>query len=122
MFARAAADAIVLLHLGFVVFVVLGALCAFRWKWIVWLHVPAFLWGAYVEFSGVVCPLTPLEQSLRVAAGEQGYSGGFIERYIVAAIYPTGLTASIQFAMGVFVIVVNAAIYGSIWYRYRQRA
>ena len=121
MFAHTAADAIVLLHLGFIVFVVLGALCVFRWKWIVWLHVPALLWGAYVEFFGVVCPLTPLEQSLRVAAGEQGYSGGFIERYIVAAIYPAGLTASIQFAMGAFVILVNAAIYGSLWYRHRQR-
>jgi hypothetical protein len=121
MFARAAADVIVLLHLGFIVFVAFGALLVLRWNRIIWLHVPAFLWGAFVEFSGTICPLTPLEQSLRIAAGEQGYTGGFIDRYIVAAIYPAELTASVQFAIGVFVIAVNVVIYGSLLYRRRRR-
>ena len=121
MFARVAADAVVLLHLAFIVFVVLGGVFVFRWTWVAGLHVPALLWGAFVELFGVVCPLTPLEQSLRIAAGEQGYSGGFIERYIVAAIYPAGLTPSMQVAMGIFVIVVNAAIYAALLYRRRRK-
>ena len=118
MFARAAADTIVVLHLTFIVFVVLGALLTLRWKWIVWLHVPAFMWGAFVEFLGAACPLTPLEQHLRIAAGEQGYTGGFIERYIVPAMYPAGLTTSMQVAIGVFVIGINAVIYGCLLYRH----
>lgn len=117
MLARIAADAIVLLHLAFIVFVVLGGLLALRWKWIVWLHVPAFLWGVFVEFFGAACPLTPLEQALRIAAGEEGYTGGFIERYIVATIYPAGLTASMQVAIAIFVIGINAAIYGWLLFR-----
>jgi hypothetical protein len=120
MFTRAAADAIVLLHLGFIVFVVLGGLLVFRWTWIAGLHVPALVWGAFIEFFGGVCPLTPLEQSLRIAAGDQGYSGGFIEHYIVAAIYPAGLTPSTQMSLGIFVIVINAAIYAALLYRRRR--
>jgi len=121
MLARVAADTVVALHLAFIIFVVLGALPVLRWKWIAWAHVPAVIWGAAVEFTGAVCPLTPLEQHLRVIAGDQGYSGGFLEHYVVAVIYPAGLTAAMQQAIGVFVMVINAAIYGLMLYRGLRR-
>lgn len=117
MLAHIAADAVVLLHFAFILFVVLGALLVRRWRWLAWLHVPAVVWGALIEFFGAVCPLTPLEQHLRIAAGEQGYTGGFIERYIVALIYPHGLTPALQIAIGVFVIGINAAFYAVLVYR-----
>jgi len=117
MLARVAADAVVTLHLAFIIFVVLGALLVLRWKWIAWTHLPAVIWGAVVEFSGAVCPLTPLEQHLRVIAGDQGYTGGFLEHYVVAVIYPAGLTAAMQQAIGIFVMAINAAIYGVVLYR-----
>jgi hypothetical protein len=116
MLARVAADAVVALHLAFIIFVVLGALLVLRWKWVVWAHVPAVIWGAAVEFTGAVCPLTPLEQHLRVIAGDQGYAGGFLEHYVVAVIYPAGLTIPMQQAIGAFVMFINAAIYGLALY------
>ena len=119
--ARVAADAVVTLHLAFIIFVVLGALLVVRWKWIAWAHIPAVIWGAAVEFTGAVCPLTPLEQHLRAIAGDQGYAGGFLEHYVVALIYPTGLTAVMQQAIGVFVMAINAAIYGLVLYRGLRR-
>jgi len=121
MLAHAAAELIVFLHFAFIMFVLFGACLTLRWKWIAWLHVPAFLWGAAIEFLGAVCPLTPLEQRLRVAAGEAGYSGGFVEHYIVPVIYPVGLTAAIQFWLGLGVVALNAAIYAWILVRWRQR-
>jgi hypothetical protein len=105
VFARVAADAIVLVHLAFIAFVLFGAWCVLRWKWIAWLHVPAFLWGALVEFLGLECPLTPLEQRARAIAGDAGYSGGFVDHYIVPVMYPAGLTPTVQFWFGVFAVV-----------------
>ena len=111
--AGLAADGLVLLHLAFVVFAVLGGLLVYRWPRAAWLHLPAVAWGAMIEFNNWICPLTPLEQRLRLAAGEGGYSGGFVEHYLLPLLYPQGLTAAIQFALGVFVLAVNAMIYGS---------
>ena len=105
------ADIVVLLHLGFILFVSLGGLFVLRWPRLAWAHLPAVVWGALVEFTGWLCPLTPLENSLRVAAGDLAYTGGFIERYIVPIVYPTGLTRGMQLAIGTAVIVVNLAIY-----------
>ncbi|MDP2821385.1 MAG: DUF2784 domain-containing protein [Sulfuritalea sp.] len=112
MIERIAADLIVILHLGFIVFVGLGAFLSLRWKWAAWLHVPAAAWGAAIELRHGVCPLTPLEQRFRVAAGDAGYSGSFIEHYLLPIIYPSGLDAVFQHALGALVIVINLAVYG----------
>lgn len=105
------ADLVLLLHGAFVLFVVSGALLVLRWGWVAWLHVPSVLWGAWIEFTGGICPLTPLENDLRRRAGEVGYEGGFIEQYVTAALYPDGLTREVQIALGVGVVVVNLAAY-----------
>ena len=96
----------------FVLFVVLGGLLVLRWPRLAYLHLPAATWGVVIEFAGWVCPLTPLEQSLRLKAGEQGYSGSFIEHYLLPLLYPSALTRTIQVALGIIVIAVNLAIYG----------
>ena len=114
------ATLVVTLHLTFVVFVVLGGLLVLRWPWLAYAHLPAALWGAWIEFAGWVCPLTPLEQSLRLKAGEQGYSGSFIEHYLLPLLYPSALTRTIQVALGIIVIAVNLAIYGYLLRRRRS--
>jgi len=121
MFYKLAADAVVFIHLGFVLFVVAGALLVFRWRWIALLHVPAVVWGVLLEFRGWLCPLTPLEQALRVAGGEAGYSGGFVEQYILPILYPAGLDSSLQIAIGTFVIVVNILFYGGLLWHWRSK-
>src|SRR6266404_1832512 len=108
---RAAADAILITHFAFVLFAVLGALLVLRWPRLAWLHVPAVVWAGFVEFNGVICPLTPLEMILRRQAGEAGYTGGFIDHYVVSLLYPEGLTQDTQAMLGAIVVVVNAAIY-----------
>ena len=105
------ADGVLVFHLAFVLFVMLGGLLVLRWKWIAWLHVPAVLWGIYIELSGRICPLTPLENSLREAAGQAGYSGGFIDHYITALIYPDGLSRGIQMVLAATVFLVNGLVY-----------
>ena len=107
-----AAEAVVLLHLLFIAFVVLGAALLPRWPRLVWLHVPALLWGVYVELSGSVCPLTPLENELRALAGARGYGGGFIEHYLLPLLYPAGLTRELQWVLALGVAGVNLALYG----------
>ena len=87
----------------------------------VWIHVPAAIWGAAIEFGGWVCPLTPLENFLRTAAGQAGYAGGFIEHYIVRILYPPGLTSALQIALGTLVVAANAVVYGIAFHRLRAR-
>ena len=118
MIERIAADLVVIVHLGFIVFVTLGALLSLRWRRVAWLHVPAAVWGAAIEFRHGVCPLTPLEQRLRAAAGDAGYSGSFIEHYLLPIIYPSGLDASFQYMLGALVIVMNLFIYGWVLFRH----
>ncbi|RXZ43997.1 DUF2784 domain-containing protein [Crenobacter cavernae] len=115
--ARLAADAVVFVHLAFIVFVMFGGLLALRWPRVAWLHLPAFAWGVTVETMHWVCPLTPLENALRRAAGEAGYDGGFVEHYLLPLIYPAGLTADIQAMIGLIVIATNAAVYGFVAWR-----
>ena len=112
MASSLAADLLVLLHLAFIVFVVLGGLLVWRWWRVVFLHLPASVWGVLLEFNGWHCPLTPLEQQLRVAAGEAGYSGGFIAHYLLPVIYPAGLTPAFQVALGTGALLINLVIYG----------
>ncbi len=121
MFLKLAADSVVLLHLAFIVFVVLGGLVVFRWPRFMWLHMPAAAWGAFIEFTGRVCPLTPLENRLRIAAGETGYPGGFIEEYLIPVVYPDGLTRWVQISLGVGVVAINLVFYGLLVAR-RSRA
>ncbi|MDN0083684.1 DUF2784 domain-containing protein [Crenobacter sp. SG2305] len=122
MLERLAADAVVLIHVGFVLFVMLGGLLVLRWPRLAWLHLPAVAWGALVEFTGWICPLTPLEQSLRAAAGEAVYSGDFVDHYLIPLLYPAGLTRSIQLVLGAVVLLVNGAVYGLLLYRQAKRA
>jgi Protein of Unknown function (DUF2784) len=108
------ADLVVLVHLVFVMFAVTGGFLAVRWHYFVWIHLPAVAWAALVEFFGWVCPLTPLENWLRGRGGEGGHPPDFIAHYILAALYPEGLTREIQIALGAFVVLINLAIYGWI--------
>ena len=108
---RILADAVLVLHLAFIAFAVLGGLAVWRWPRLAWLHLPVVAWAAGIEFAGKVCPLTPLENRLRVQGGEAGYGGGFIEHYLTALIYPTGLTRGVQLALGALVIAINLAVY-----------
>ena len=121
MFYKLAADAVVLLHLGFVLFVVAGGLLVFKWRWIALLHLPAVVWAVLLEFYGWLCPLTPLELSLRETGGQAGYSGGFIEHYILPVLYPVELGTTLQIAMGSFVVVINVALYGWLLWRLKNR-
>ncbi len=108
---RILADLVVGLHFVFVVFVVAGGLLVLRWAKVAYLHIPAAVWGAAIEFAGWVCPLTPLEKSLRRMAGDAGYSTGFIEHYILPVLYPSALTRSVQVLLGALVIALNVAVY-----------
>jgi len=109
---RLLADLTVVAHFVFVLFAVGGGLLVLRWRRVVWLHIPAAVWAALIEFYGWVCPLTPLENWLRVRSGASGYRGGFIEHYILPVLYPRALTRELQIVLGIFVLVVNLAIYG----------
>jgi len=112
---RLLADLVLVVHAAFVVFVVLGGLAVLRWPRLAWIHLPAAIWGAGIEFAGGICPLTPLENHWRRLAGEQGYPGGFVEHYLMAALYPEGLTRDLQIGLGLAVLAVNAAIYVRVW-------
>ena len=120
MIYRALADLIVALHLVFVLFVVLGGLLVLRWPRTAWLHIPAAVWGVLIEYTGWICPLTPLENSFRTRGGEAGYSGGFIEHYIQPVLYPAGLTRGTQIVLGSFVLLLNLSAYGILLTRARM--
>ena len=120
MWNRLLADGVLLLHLVFVLFVVAGGLLAFRWRWMPWLHLPALAWGGWIEFSGAICPLTPLENALRRAGGEAGYAGGFVEHYLLPVLYPAALTREIQWMLGMGLLLFNAAVYAVLWRRRRR--
>ena len=108
------ADLVVLIHLAFVLFAVLGALLVVWRRKILWLHIPAAVWAAWIEFSGKICPLTPLETWLRMRGGRSGYAGDFVGHYLLPVLYPSGLTRKVQFILGGIVIGVNLIIYGYI--------
>jgi len=111
---RAFADAVSVVHLAFVLFVVLGGLLVLKWPRLAWLHVPTAVWGVLIEYTGWICPLTPLENSLRARGGEAGYSGGFIEHYVQPVLYPAGLTRGTQIVLGSLALLVNLTAYGVV--------
>ena len=118
---RFAADLLVFVHFMFILFVIFGGLLGLRWPRVVFVHIPAALWGALIEFAGWICPLTPLEQYLRQSAGDEAYTGGFVEHYLLPLIYPAGLNRGIQVWIGLFVITINVLVYTWLWKRRHQR-
>ena len=113
MLYRCLADAVLLVHLAFVAFVVAGGLLVRRWPRAAWLHLPAALWGVIVEWSGTVCPLTPLEVTFRRWGGEAGYDGGFVEHHVLPLLYPASLTRGIQLMLGTLVLAINGLVYAA---------
>ena len=111
MFYSLLADLVMLLHFAFILFAVLGALLVARWPRLIWLHLPTVLWAIGIEFSGSICPLTPLENRLRALGGDAGYSESFIQHYIGALIYPDGITPAIGIVLGMAVLLINLGIY-----------
>lgn len=105
------ADGVLALHVAFLLFVVFGGFLALRRRRVAWVHVPCVLWGAWVEVAGWVCPLTPLENHLRRAAGEAGYPGGFLDHYLAPVLYPSGLTRPIQVGLGIAALALNVGVY-----------
>ena len=123
MFYSFAADLVFVFHLLFIIFAGAGSLFVLKWSWVAILHIPAAIWATLIEFKGWICPLTPLENYLRHAAGEAGYSGGFIAHYLIPIIYPDGLTRDIQIVIGVIFLVINLSVYGwalTHWLTQRQ--
>jgi hypothetical protein len=116
MLYRFLADLVLALHLCFILFVVMGALLAVRWPRIAWVHVPACVWAAALEFFGLLCPLTPLENALRRAGGAADYTGGFVEHYVAPLVYPPGLTPGLQFLLGGLVLLINGGLYGYVFW------
>ena len=114
---RLGADAVLILHLAFVAFVVLGGIAVARWPRAAWAHVPAAVWGALIEFAGWICPLTPLENELRYRAGLRTYHGDFVEQYVLPLLYPTHLTRNTQVVLGTIVVVINVAAYSYVLWR-----
>jgi len=109
------ADLLVVAHLLFVAFVMAGGALLIRWPRLIWLHLPAAVWGAYIELAGGICPLTPLEIQLRLQAGQDGYSGGFVDHYLLPILYPANLTLPVQQVLGGLVILVNLGIYAWVF-------
>jgi Protein of Unknown function (DUF2784) len=128
---RLMADAVLVLHALFIAFAVFGGLIVLSSAFLrrgkptsfwLWLHIACATWAATVVVMGWQCPLTPLEQSLRQAAGQQGYQTSFIEHYLLHAIYPEGLTRPIQIALGSGVVIFNALVYGLFYFLRKKRA
>ncbi len=115
------ADLVVIIHLTFVLFSVAGALLVIGWRKILYIHLPAAVWAAWIEFSGRICPLTPLENWLRIKGGDTGYGGDFVGHYILSILYPSGLTREVQFILGGVVVGVNIIIYGYILFPRKGR-
>ena len=116
------ADLALILHAAFILFVVFGGVLVFWRRGLAWLHIPAALWGILIEFQGWVCPLTYLENDLRVAADNSGYAGGFIDHYLVPLVYPSGLTSDMQFLLGLAVLFINAIVYTLVWRNLRTKS
>ena len=108
------ADAVVVLHVAFVLIVVFGGLVVWRWPWFAWLHLPATVWGVGIEWVGAICPLTLLEHWLRQQANEVAFEGTFVEQYILPWLYPENLTRPIQIGLGCFVLAVNVVAYSML--------
>ncbi len=117
MFYQIVADLVVIAHLLFIIFALFGGLLVILRGYLVFFHVPAVIWASLISFKGWLCPLTPLENYLRSAAGTEGYADGFVEHYLIPVIYPVDLTSTIQIIFGIIVVIVNLGIYAFIYYK-----
>jgi hypothetical protein len=120
MIYRLSADLVLIIHLAFVLFVLLGGVLVLRWGRLLWLHLAAVFWAVLIEFVGIICPLTPLELALRQRAGQPGYEGDFIEHYVTALLYPAGLTRELQIWFGFAALLPNVLFYGYLVVRRRR--
>jgi len=116
---RILAEMVIGIHLCFVLFVALGGLLVLHWRALMWVHIPAAVWGVLIEFAGWICPLTPLENDLRRLSGEAGYRSDFIQHYLMSILYPEALTREVQIILGCVALSVNLFIYWRIFFRYR---
>jgi hypothetical protein len=123
MTQRWLADVVLFVHLAFIAFATFGALAVWRWPRLAWLHLPALAWAAYVVLAGEICPLTPLENALRHAAGEAGYPESFIDHYLLPLIYPDAVQGEVgrgvQALLGIGLLVLNVAAYAALLMRRR---
>ena len=117
MLYRVLADVVVIAHLGFVLFAVLGGFLVLLWRWVAWTHPPAVVWAALIEFTGWGCPLTPLENWLRTQGGVSAYQTGFLDHYVLPVLYPPGLTRDLQLVLGTLVLMINLGIYAWLLWR-----
>jgi hypothetical protein len=117
MIYRALADLVLVTHLAFAVFTVVGGLLVLRRRSLLWLHLASVFWGVVIQWANWTCPLTPLESYLREMGGEVGYRGGFIEHYVSMILYPENLTIELRYLLGTVLIVVNLMIYGYLFAR-----
>ena len=113
------ADALAVVHFAFTSFVIFGGFLAWRWRWVLYAHLPALAWGCWVEITAQICPLTPLENYLRWRAGEAGYRGGFLQHYIGSVLYPEGLTRATQWVLAALLVALNLVAYAGVWKRRR---
>ena len=113
------ADAVVLVHLAFVIFVTLGGLLVWKWHRLAWVHLPAVVWGVGIEWSGAICPLTPLENWFLARSGQQMYEGDFIQHYVLPVLYPSELTRDVQSGLGALALVINVVVYWYVWKKMR---
>ena len=120
MFFNLFADLVLALHFTFICFVLMGAFLLLKWPRVIYLHIPAIIWGILIEAKGWICPLTPLEQWFRFQAGQSGYKTGFIEHYLLPVIYPSGLTQNIQIVFAIFVFLINLIIYSWLILRHKR--
>ena len=121
MIAGLVADIIVLAHLGFILFVALGGILVVKWGKVAFLHLPCALWGMLIAWGGWICPLTPLEMHFRQLAGQAGYTGGFVDHYVMPIVYPEGLTRGMQIAFGVTILTVNLLVYARVLVKRAKR-
>ena len=121
MLYRIAADLMVTIHIAFIAFVMLGGLLVLKWRWVSLMHLPAAIWGALIEYRNWLCPLTVWEQEFRRLGLQEGYAGGFVERYVLPLLYPAEYTRELQIILGSLVLAVNLAVYAWVIHRRMQR-
>jgi hypothetical protein len=115
MVYRALTELTVFVHFAFLLFVIGGAWLVRRWPWVAAPHLLAAAWGVYVEaMPGIICPLTPLENRFAALAGQEGYTGSFVEHYLVPILYPDGLTRNVQWTLAGLVLGINVVAYGLV--------
>lgn len=121
MFYRVLADLVLILHFAFIVYAIFGGLLVLKWKWTIFLHIPVVAWGVLVEVFAWICPLTPLENEFRMAAGIADYSGSFVDQYLIPIVYPDNLTREVQWLLGIALLLINLVIYSMVLSSFKKR-